>query len=311
MDDIRLTVNDDLSVTIYDFNRESFIESTLMDVIERYYKHSKLKIREIVVDKKDLTRSEIKLISVLCQEHTRVIGLNIDNTNLSEIFEAQILIPYRARGSSEFRKSQLHKFLQHMNNYMSNVHPELIYKLVIIEQNNDHMFNRGLLLNSGFLEREKEIGYRIKYYIHHNCDLFPNLEQEPALDYSFTSMNEVRDIYGYSGGIGGIAVFNRLTFSQIQGFPNDYFNWGSEDITLHRRCNRNSVDIKRPLYNIGVHEESHSRDSSYNSINSQKSEKDSPDKNGLKTCKYTCEINNNSEFNYDNVIHYLVDFESN
>lgn len=311
MDDIRLTVNDDLSVTIYDFNRESVVEYTLMDVVERYYKNSKLTIREVIVDKKELTKSEIKLISVLCQEHTQVIGMNIDNTNSSEIFEAQILIPYRAKGPNIFRKSQLHKFLQHMNDYLSKVHPKLIYKLIIIEQNNDHMFNRGRLLNIGFLERENEVGYRIKYYIHHNCDLFPNVEQEPKLDYSFTPMNEVRDIFGYSGGIGGIAVFNRLTFSQIQGFPNDYFNWGAEDTTLHKRCERNSIDIKRPLYNIGVHEESHSRDSSHNDINSRKGEKDSPDTNGLQTCKYTCEINNNSEFDYENVIHYLADFDQN
>lgn len=308
MDDIRITINDDLSVTTYEFNRESSNTLTLMETIEKYFKNTRIKIRELVVNKENLTNSEIKLISLLRQDNTHVNGIILDESNKDDLFEAQILIPYRARNINMFRKSQLHKFLKHMNEYFSKVHPNLKYKLIIIEQNNNHMFNRGILLNIGFLEREKQVDYRIKYYIHHNCDLFPSIEQNPVLDYSFTSINEVRDIFGYSGGIGGIAIFNRLTFLEINGFPNDYFNWGAEDCTLHKRCEKNSIDIKRPLYNVGVHEESHSRDSSYNDINSRKGERDNPEINGLQTCKYTSQINTETEFMYDNVIHYLVDF---
>lgn len=312
MDDIRLTIRNNLVVTIYEFNRESTLDLTLIDCIEKYYKNLRVKIREIVVDKTNLTTSEKKLISILKQNDTQIVGceLNCDDSD-DEVFEAQILIPYRARGINTFRKDQLHKFLKHMNDYFRKVHPKLKYKLIVVEQNNDHMFNRGLLLNIGFLEREKEVDYKIKYYIHHNCDLFPNIEQEPKLDYSFTPIDEVRDIFGYSSGIGGIAVFNRLTFLKIHGFPNDYFNWGAEDTTLHKRCEKNSIDIKRPLYNVGVNEESHVRDSSFNDINGKKGERDTPETNGLQTCKYKCEISdvNDSQFNYQNVIHYKVDFD--
>lgn len=310
MDDIRITINNNLSTTIYDFNRESESESTLIDTIERYFKNKRIKVREIVIDKNELTQSQINLISLLKQEDTIVNSkVSLTNPNSDDIFETQILIPYRARHPNTFRQQQLHKFLTHMNSYLNTVHPNLKYKLIIIEQNNDHMFNRGLLLNIGFLEREKDIDYRIKYYVHHNCDLFPKIEQTPPLDYSFTPINEVRDIFGYSGGIGGIAIFNRLTFSKINGFPNDYFNWGAEDTTLHKRCERNSINIKRDIYNTGVKEESHARDSSYNDINTRKSDRDNPGINGLTTCKYKCTINENTEFNYDNVIHYLADFD--
>lgn len=311
MDDIRITINDDLSVKIYDFNREYEAICTLMETIERYFKTSRIKIREIVVNKCNLTKSEIKLISILKQSDTEVIGMILDETNSDDLFEAQILIPYRARYPNVFREAQLHKFLKHMNEYLNEVHPTLKYKLIVVEQNNEKMFNRGLLLNIGFLEREKQVDYRIKYYIHHNCDLFPTIDQEPKLDYSFTPINEVRDIFGYSGGIGGIAIFNRLTFSDINGFPNDYFNWGAEDTTLHKRCERNSIDIKRPLYNVGVNEESHARDSSCNDINAKKGDNDTPETNGLTTCQYTCHLNIETPFKYDNVIHYLADFDSN
>jgi hypothetical protein len=311
MDDVRLTIHNNLVVTIYEFNRECSLDLNLIECIEKYYKNSRIKIREIVIEKTNLTMSEIKLISILKQNNTQVIGLGdviLDN-GYDELFEAQILIPYRARYPNTFRKEQLHKFLKNINDYFSKVHPTLRYKLIIIEQNNDYMFNRGLLLNLGFLEREKNVDYRIKYYVHHNCDLFPNIDQEPKLDYSFTPINEVRDIFGYSGGIGGIAIFNRLTFLQIYGFPNDYFNWGGEDITLHKRCEKNSIDIKRPLYNVGVKEESHTRDSSFNDINGKKGERDTPEVNGLQTCKYKYKINNETEFDYDHVIHYMADFD--
>lgn len=312
MDDIRITINNNLSVTIYDFNRESEIQSTLIDTVEKYFKNKRIRIREIVVNKNDITQSQINLISLLKNDDTIVNSpVALDNNNSNDLFEAQILIPYRARYPNTFREKQLHKFLEHINVYFSTIHPTLRYKLIIIEQNNDHMFNRGLLLNIGFLEREKDIDYRIKYYVHHNCDLFPNIEQNPPLDYSFTPVNEVRDIFGYSGGIGGIAIFNRKTFFEINGFPNDYFNWGAEDTTLHKRCERNSIDIKRTLYNVGITEESHSRDSSYNDINSRKGDRDNPTINGLTTCKYTCTVNEETNFKYDNIIHYLVDFDYN
>jgi hypothetical protein len=300
MDDIELTIQRDLSVRIRFLNTDSIAYMTLIDVIEKYSKNSKICIKDIIIEKENLTSTEQNLIDILK-----------NNNEQNGIFEAQILIPYRARGNNLFRKSQLHKFLKHMNDYFCIVHPSLKYKLIIVEQDNDYMFNRGLLLNIGYLEREKMIDYKIKYYVHHNCDLFPEIDQKPPIDYSFTPINEVRDIFGYYSGIGGIAVFNRLTFKQINGFPNDYFNWGAEDTTLYKRCEKNSIYIKRPLYNIGINEESHVRDSSYNSINQKKGENDVQETNGLTTCQYTCHINEYSDFKYPNVIHYLANFEQN
>lgn len=294
--DVKLKINADMSVDICNLNTDSVIHMSLMDTVEKYFKNSRVHIKDIEVVKENLSLVEESMINILKK------GIQND------IFEAQILIPYRARGINQFRKDQLRKFLQHIKDYMLLIHPNIKYKLVIVEQNNDLMFNRGILLNIGYLEREKDISYKIKYYIHHNCDLFPSIDQSPPLDYSYTPINEVRDIFGYSGGIGGIAIFNRLTFKQINGFPNDYFNWGAEDTTLYKRCEKNSVQIKRPIYNKGIHEEPHARDSSGNSINQKKGENDIQEVNGLNTCEYTCIINEYSEFMGNNIIHYLADF---
>lgn len=218
---------------------------------------------------------------------------------------AQILVPYRAR------EEQLKRFINHMTKYMAQVHSNINYKIIIIEQDNEYPFNRGILLNIGFLEREKEDNNN--YYIHHNCDLFPEIDFTPKLDYSSTSENKLRDIYGYGGGIGGIAIFNKKTFLKVNGFPNDYFNWGAEDTALFNRCVKNGIEILRQVYNKGINEENHTRDSSLHSINQEKCNRDNPESNGLTTCKYTCKINTDSQFGKDenNVIHYLIDFEYN
>lgn len=297
--DIRITYKKDKRLEIYNFNKQEITYTTLFDSIETYYKNQSIHIRDIIYE---------------CQPNSTERELfNIIQNEKSDInpFEAQIIIPYRANGKNVFRKEQLHLFIKHMQNYMLSEHPEIKYKFVIVEQNNEHPFNRGILLNAGFMEREKDINEYIKYYIHHNCDLFPKLNFQPKLDYSYTPINEVRDLYGYSGGIGGIAIFNRLTYLKVNGFPNDYFYWGAEDTTLYKRCQNNKIEIMRPTYNIGINEENHYRDGSHNNVNLRKSSNDNPTTNGITNCKYTCIHNQDSEFNEhgDNIIHYLVDFE--
>lgn len=301
IENIKITFKIDKRLEIYNLDTHETSYITLFDAIEKYHKNSSINIEDIIVcSGNDITLIETELLNLIKNQESSI-----------NPFEAQILIPYRASGENSFRKEQLSLFINHMKEYMLLEHPTLKYKLVIVEQNNDYPFNRGLLLNIGFIEREKDINEHIKYYIHHNCDLFPTLNFQPKLDYSFTPINEVRDIYGYSGGIGGIAIFNRLTFSKINGFPNDYFYWGAEDTTLQNRCKNNKIKIMRDIYNIGIDEHNHSRDGSHNCINLQKSAKDDPLVNGLTTCNYTCIQYKDSEFKDDNVIHYLANFEYN
>ena len=297
--DIKLTYKSDKRLEIYDFNTQEISYMTLFDTIEHYHKNTSIKIRDIIFESK-ATETEIELLNLIRNKQSNI-----------NPFEAQILIPYRANKENLFRKEQLHLFIKHMKEYMSLEHPNIKYKIIIIEQNNEHPFNRGILLNIGFMEREKDVNEYVKYYIHHNCDLFPKINFQPKLDYSFTPINEVRDIYGYSGGIGGIAIFNRLTYLKVNGFPNDYFYWGAEDTTLYKRCQNNKIEIMRPTYNIGINEEQHARDGSHNCVNLKKSGQDNPLNNGITTCQYTCiqKEESESEFNGDNIIHYLTDFE--
>lgn len=332
MEDIKLIVKENyefnsIEIEIYDFNWSQQVKNEndrinktipFFEAIEYYYKKPNLKIREIVIETtqlRDIHHHLLSLLQASLQSNSKLDEL-FRRGGAEPPFEAQILIPYRANGENAFRKDQMTRFLQHMKDYMSEIHPTINYKLIILEQNNNLLFNRGLLLNIGFLECEKTVSHFIKYYIHHNVDLFPEkgVEGEP-LDYSYTPMGQVRDLFGYKGGLGGICIFNRHDFKNVNGFPNNCLKWGNEDNILKQRCERNNIDIIRDkFYNKGIREETHKRDSSFNEINMKKNKDDNINwiKNGLNTCKYTRKIDVDSEFTCDAtqfVIHYLIDFD--
>ena len=69
-----------------------------------------------------------------------------------------ILIPYRNR--EEHLKYFIKNTIPYLKQYLNP------FKIIIIEQNNDRLFNRGKLLNVGFLEYFKEG----KYFFTHDVD---------------------------------------------------------------------------------------------------------------------------------------------
>jgi hypothetical protein len=320
MDNIKLTIKENLSVEIYNFDKEMSTESNLIECIERYYKNNEVKIRFIERPEKFsesfVGDTHIKMINLLdpdVADHTKIEYQN-------DFFEAQICVPFRARGKHVFRKEQLSRFVKHIGNYMETIHPSIRYRIVIIEQDNDQPFNRGYLLNIGFVECEKRTSCYIKYYIHHNCDLFPvglsrsNDERilPVFLDYSYPGPC-VRDHFGYVGGLGGISIINRNAFKLINGFPNNCLVWGKDDEIIKQRCERFNIKINRDEnYNKGIKEENHERDSSFHKLNTINNQDDHINwkRNGLLTLLYKCKIKEDSEFKIDNVnvIHYLVDF---
>lgn len=312
MDNIKLTIKEDLSVEVYNFDKEMSTESNLMECIERYYKSDQVKIRFIERPEKFsesfVGDTHIKLINLLdpdISDHVKIYQ--------NDFFEAQICVPFRARGKHAFRKEQLFRFVKHIQNYMETIHPSIRYRIVIIEQDNEQPFNRGYLLNIGFFECEKRTTGYIKYYIHHNCDLFPNFNDEPVfLDYSYPGPG-VRDHFGYIGGLGGISIINRNAFKLINGFPNNCLVWGADDTIIKQRCERFNIKINRDKnYNKGIKEENHERDGSFNKLNQQNNKDDNLNwkRNGITSLLYKCKIKEDSEFKMGsvNIVHYLVDF---
>ena len=116
------------------------------------------------------------------------------------------------------------------------------FPVVVVEQEDQHRFNRGALLNIGFNEALTQGATRV---ILHDCDLVPddNLlamykEQWPRPIVHFGArFRRYNDSRTYFGGVHGFHV------DAFPGYPNQFWGWGGEDDAL-----RNRVDLRNTTY---------------------------------------------------------------
>ena len=147
-----------------------------------------------------------------------------------------IIIPFRNR------LEHLRMFVKHFN--------KLKFKpdFYIIDQNNADKFNRGLLLNLGYIIAKRKHYDR---YIFHDIDSYPDDDlfelyhkyidmnihyASPYLGYKYTN-------YNFLGGVIGL---KGPDFERINGFPNTFFGWGGEDDALYNRIVKNNIKITGP-----------------------------------------------------------------
>lgn len=158
------------------------------------------------------------------------------NNNLS----IAIIIPHRNR------IEHLDKFIAHFKTLKISNNIDVY----IIDQNNADKFNRGLLLNIGFI-----ISKKIKLYdrfIFHDVDLYPD---QTILDLYFKYIKnsihyiipKIEHKYSFGNYLGGVIGLSRETFEKINGFPNNFFGWGGEDDALYNRLSINNIEITRPI----------------------------------------------------------------
>ena len=127
-----------------------------------------------------------------------------------------IIVPYRNR------KNHLKEFTRRLLRYMERF--DIPYELIVVEQDEAHLFNRGMLLNIGFKYAEK---LRCDYVVFHDVDMIP-----VHVDYSYSDIplqmannfivgeddynnSELFDEY-----FGGVTMFNMETFRKIDGYSN-------------------------------------------------------------------------------------------
>lgn len=134
-----------------------------------------------------------------------------------------IIIPYRAREN-------------HIKYYLENTFPLLKKhipngKIVVVEQDwNNKLFNRGCLLNIGVKEYEN----KTKYYIFHDVDTIPEEKCIKQL-YTNTSFDVVRIYVPHNTSLGGICKFSHDSINAVNGIPNYIWGWGIEDRALYYR----------------------------------------------------------------------------
>lgn len=145
-----------------------------------------------------------------------------------------ILIPYRNR------ERHLEYFLKNSVPLLKKYFEDL--KIIIIEQGNDKLFNRGMLLNIGFKE------YDADYYFTHDVDLNPT---EICIENYYIQNNEgITGIYtSCYNTLGGIIKFSKNVFLSINGFPNNFWGWGVEDKAIQNRAEFKNIEITKNILN--------------------------------------------------------------
>lgn len=148
-----------------------------------------------------------------------------------------IIVPYRDR------PNQLRVFTSAIKNYLER--SAVPYELIIVEQTEKKDFNRGKLLNVGFLKAE-ELG--CTYVVFHDVDMLPiSVDYSPVnkpthlitdLDLPEGVSRTLFDEY-----FGGVTAFPSNIFRQINGYTNKFFGWGFEDDDLLLRCLENHIEL--------------------------------------------------------------------
>jgi hypothetical protein len=155
-----------------------------------------------------------------------------------------IIIPFRESDKEkQTRTKQLDRLVKYFDDYLKNVN----YMIYVVEQSNDkRKFNRGALLNIGFLAAQDD-GCNV--FVFHDVDLLPSEELkeyyiEPPVS-SPVHIAAVWDRYNNNPNyFGGIVAFNSDSFKKINGYPNNFWGWGGEDDELFNRV-RHFYTIKK------------------------------------------------------------------
>ena len=143
-----------------------------------------------------------------------------------------VIVPYRDR------YDHLIKFKRQMVRYLDTT--DIDYVIIIVEQDDAKLFNRGSLLNIGFKRAIKE---GCDYVVFHDVDLLPL-----KVDYSYeevpihlatdliSNTNDDFKRESFDSYFGGVTIFPVDTFRIINGYSNQYWGWGFEDDDLFTRC---------------------------------------------------------------------------
>lgn len=128
-----------------------------------------------------------------------------------------IIVPYRDR------LQHLEQFIPHMRAYLPDA------KIVVVEQADEKLFNRGKLLNIGFLESERDT-----HYVFHDVDMLPiTVDYEPNAGVTQLAGSKIQ-LRDY---LGGVTMVDHDTFKRVGGYNNDYFHRAEDNelrFNLHR-----------------------------------------------------------------------------
>ncbi len=231
-----------------------------------------------------------------------------------------VLIPFKNR------EDNLKVFIPYFHNFMKNNSPDINFEIVVIEQGNDKLFNKGILFNAGYILTKNNSDY----YALHDVDQLPvsanysyndktyhlcvnAIEQSNSGDF----LNPYKeDNYQQKGG--AIIIKNKL-YNMANGHSNNYWGWGLIDDDFSFRL----YDTGHQMSRWGVNNEI-----GYYITLPAKTNRFFDDENYKRNHKYATKVVdktidwrkeglNTTEFTvtekiiYDDYTRYIIDFENN
>ncbi|XP_055347778.1 beta-1,4-galactosyltransferase 4-like [Paramacrobiotus metropolitanus] len=157
-----------------------------------------------------------------------------------------IIVPYRNR-------------TDHLFIFLRNIHPFLQrqqqdYRIFVVEQSGQLPFNRGKLLNAGFVEACKPSAF--------DCVVFHDIDSLPENDHNFYTCTQQPTLLAVAVSKENYKLkhwnffstaisIKQEQFSAVNGYPNLYWGWGSEDDDLSERVRHRYGRILRRPKDIG------------------------------------------------------------
>ena len=145
-----------------------------------------------------------------------------------------VVAPYRDR------EAHLREFVGGVNARLGALGMD--YRILIAEQSDDGLFNKGLLYNVAmkYIEEERNPGKNV-YVCLHDIDILPNT----VGNYGRPLDGAINHLYGYPFCLGGVFLVNLEDYARVNGFPNVYEGWGYEDMEYQRRSTIAGIRINR------------------------------------------------------------------
>nr|XP_026486650.1 beta-1,4-N-acetylgalactosaminyltransferase bre-4-like [Vanessa tameamea]XP_026486651.1 beta-1,4-N-acetylgalactosaminyltransferase bre-4-like [Vanessa tameamea] len=198
------------------------------------------------------------------------------------LFSVAILVTYRNR------QSQLDIFIPYMHSFLKkqNIH----YKIYVIEQQDERLWNKGLLYNIGAKQAMLD---KFPCLILHDVDLLPLDEsnlyvclKQPR--HMSASIDKFRFVLIYKSLVGGVLAITSDQYKELNGFSNRFQGWGGEDDDFAGRISKHNLEILRfpphmSSYTMLLHKQEHKNDDRHRIMeeNEHNSQKD-----GLNSIRY-------------------------
>jgi len=149
-----------------------------------------------------------------------------------------IIVPYRDR------QDHLDVFVPHMHEFLKDKGIE--YTIFIAEQTDDRPFNYGKLCNIA----SKEVGEEYTYFAFHDIDMLP-MNDECDYGYPESPTHLASNVEAHGGELpypqyfGGVILMSREDFETANGYSNEYWGYGFEDLDLLYRLERSGAYLEK------------------------------------------------------------------